>query len=307
MTRASTRRGAWAGGLACVSLLAILSFVAALALASAHSKPTLLVVNASAGGSDTFKVIVPVRKGRACAGKVTLSAGAARAHGKLSSHAGVCMALLHLKLRSADFGKSVAFSLQVAGAGGVSRFASTLHLHLVAPTPAGGSPTTPTATTPTLPTTTTPTTPTTPAPPPPAGYDGTYRAILDEGNTGKGSPWSEFEMIIKGGVITNIGLYTAAAVTVECFEGIKPVGKITLDYNPIGPLSTDSVGNGLFSASYMTKRYKVEFNGTLKFDPATKQPYGETSFKMAGTVIEEGKTYSCSREAHAANFYYYAP
>jgi len=286
MTRASARRGIWAVGLACVSLLAILSVLAALAFASARSKPTIVVVNVSAAGSDTFKVIVPVKKGKGCAGKVTLSAGTAHVRGKLSSHAGVCMALLHLKLPKADFGKVVAFSLQVAGGSGVSHFASTLHLHLVAPTT---------------------TTPTTPTKPPVTSEDGTYRSILKEGNKGEGSPWSEAEMIIKGGVITNIGLYTAAAITVECFEGIKPVGKITLDYNPIGPLLTNSLGNGRFSVSYMTNRYRVEINGTLKYDPATQRPYGETNFKMAGTCIEEGKMYSCSREAHAANFSYCAP
>ena len=76
--------------------------------------------------------------------------------------------------------------------------------------------------------------------------------------------------------------------------------EITLDYNPIGTLISGGLGNGTFSAVYLTHAYKVEFSGTLKYDPATQKPYGEMNFSMVG----KSEGFTCSREAHGTNLVY---
>jgi len=275
----SAGRGIWAVCLASLALLAGLSAVAAVAFASTHSRPSVVVVSASAAGSDTLKVTVPVKKGKGCGGKVTVSAGGVHAHANLSAHKGVCQALLHLKLPKADFGKVVAFSLQIAGAKGVSHFASMVHLHLVAPPPSH-TPTTPVET--------------------PAGpsVDGTYRSLLKAGKLGTGEQWAEGEMVVKGGQITNVGLIAGGGVVaVECTGGPS---KSTGDFSPIAPLISEAVGNGLFSAVYMTHAYRVEFSGTLKYNAATQKPHGEMSFSMTG----KSEGFTCGKEARGASLTY---
>ena len=196
--RVCASRRIWTFCLASLVLLALWA-LAAPAFTSAYSKPSVVVLGANAAGRDTIKVTVAVKHGKGCAGKVTISTGAVHAHANLSAHKGFCQALLHLKLPKADFGKVVAFRLRIAGAKGVSHFALTVHVHLVAPPPSR--------------------TPTIPTPPAEQIQDGTYRWILNEGKEGKGGVWSEGEMIVKGGKLTNIGLYTSSPVTVECAGG----------------------------------------------------------------------------------------
>ena len=283
ITRVPARQGIWVLCLASLALLAGLSAVAAPALASARSRPSVVVVSAAANGSDTLKVTVPVKKGKGCGGKVTISAGRVHAHANLSAHNGVCQALLHLKLPKADFGKVIAFSVRIAGAEGVSHFASTVHLHLVPPPPPSQTPTTPT-------------TPVgTPAGP---SLDGTYRSLLKAGREGNGEVWAEGEMIVKGGQITNVGLIAGGGVVaVECTGGPS---KSTGDFSPIAPLISEAIGNGMFSAVYMTHLYRVEFSGTLKYDPATQKPYGGMSFSMTG----KSEGFTCGKEAHGASMTY---